>query len=150
MPPHVFVDFVVFPPGHGRSVTNFWCRDAHEAQLRFPVDVSGDIGGCSNVSTRHHCATSKKPIFFSKTSPVKTLNLTFKVYVWQINPLMMKVTLNYTSMFSCSFAVNPPVLSYIIRYLNSAWGNNRWLLIRTKHKCTLWEFLNVNSEGKLK
>ena len=23
MPPHVFVDFVVFPPGHGRSVTDF-------------------------------------------------------------------------------------------------------------------------------
>jgi len=23
MPPHVLVDFVVFPPGHGRSVTDF-------------------------------------------------------------------------------------------------------------------------------
>jgi len=42
MPPHVLVDFVVFPPGHGRSVG--W--DAHQARLRCPDDVSGDIG-CS-------------------------------------------------------------------------------------------------------
>ena len=40
------VDFVVLPPGHGRSVTYFWVWDAHEAQLRFPDGVSGDIGGC--------------------------------------------------------------------------------------------------------
>jgi len=24
MPPHVLVDFVVLPPGHGSSVTDFW------------------------------------------------------------------------------------------------------------------------------
>jgi len=47
MPPHVLVDFVVLPPGHGKSVTDFWGWDAHEAQLRCPDDVSGDIGGCS-------------------------------------------------------------------------------------------------------
>ena len=46
MPPRVLVDFVVLPPGHVRSVTD-WCWDAHEAQLRCPDDVSGDIGGCS-------------------------------------------------------------------------------------------------------
>ena len=34
-----FVDFVVLPPGHGRSVTDFWAWDAHEAQLRCPDDV---------------------------------------------------------------------------------------------------------------
>ena len=34
------VDFVVIPPGHGRSVTDFWGWDAHEAQLRCPNDVS--------------------------------------------------------------------------------------------------------------
>ena len=46
MPPNVLVDFVVLPPGHGSSVTDRgW--DAHEAQLRCPDDVSGDIGGCS-------------------------------------------------------------------------------------------------------
>ena len=40
MPPHVlFVDFVVLPPGHGRSVTDFWGWDTHEAQLRCPNDV---------------------------------------------------------------------------------------------------------------
>jgi len=47
MPPHVLMDFVVFPPGHGRCVTDFWGWDAHEARLRCPDDVSGDIGGCS-------------------------------------------------------------------------------------------------------
>ena len=40
--PHVLVDFVVFPPRHGRMG---W--DAYEARLRCPDDVSGDIGGCS-------------------------------------------------------------------------------------------------------
>ena len=34
-----FVDFVVLPPGHGRSVTDFWGWDAHEAQLRCPDGV---------------------------------------------------------------------------------------------------------------
>ena len=40
-------EFVVFPPGHGRSVTDFSGWDAHEERLRCPDDVSGDIGGCS-------------------------------------------------------------------------------------------------------
>jgi hypothetical protein len=39
------MDFVVFPPGHGSSVTDFWGWDAHETQLRCPDDVSGDIAG---------------------------------------------------------------------------------------------------------
>jgi len=47
MPQNVLVDFVVLPPGHGKSVTEFWGWDAHEAQLRCPDDVGGDIGGCS-------------------------------------------------------------------------------------------------------
>jgi hypothetical protein len=34
MPPHVLIDFVVFPPGHGSSVTDFWGWDAHEAHLQ--------------------------------------------------------------------------------------------------------------------
>ena len=38
---------MVLPPGHGSNVTDFWGWDAHEAQLRCPDDVSGDIGGCS-------------------------------------------------------------------------------------------------------
>ena len=46
MPHMSFTDFVFFPPGHGRSV-DFWGWDAHEARLRCPDDVSGDIGGCS-------------------------------------------------------------------------------------------------------
>ena len=41
------VDFVILPPGHGRSVTDFWGWEAHEAQLRSPDDLSGDIGRCS-------------------------------------------------------------------------------------------------------
>jgi hypothetical protein len=34
---------VVSPPGCGRSVTDFWGWDAHEAQLRCPDEVDGDI-----------------------------------------------------------------------------------------------------------
>ena len=58
MPPHVlFVDCVVLPPVHGRSVTDFWGWDAHEAQLRFPDDVwvviEGDVvpGGTLNLNS---------------------------------------------------------------------------------------------------
>ena len=51
-----FVDFVVLPPGHGRSVTDFWGWDAHEAQLRCPDGVWVVIeeyvvpGGALNLS----------------------------------------------------------------------------------------------------
>ena len=38
------------PPGDGRSVTDFSGWDAHEARLRCPDDVSGDIGGCSALN----------------------------------------------------------------------------------------------------
>jgi hypothetical protein len=37
------VDFVVSPPDCGRSVADFWGWDAHEAQLRCPDEVDGDI-----------------------------------------------------------------------------------------------------------
>jgi hypothetical protein len=42
MPPHVHIDFVVPPPGCGRSATNFWVWGAHRAQLRCPDYVSDD------------------------------------------------------------------------------------------------------------
>jgi len=51
MPAHALVDFVVLSLGHGSSVTDFCGWDAHEAQLRCPHDVSGDIGGCSDRRT---------------------------------------------------------------------------------------------------
>jgi hypothetical protein len=92
---------------------------------------------------------SEASVFFFKVFAFKTSNITFKVCVWQINPLKAKVTLNYTSIFSCYHAVNPLFLDYKILSLNTAWGNNRWLLIRTKQRCTLWELLSVNPEGKL-
>jgi len=62
MPPHVLVDFVVLPPGHGRSVTDFWVWDDHEAQLRCP-DVSDDIVGCS-------ARKALKPKFYQ---PIQTM-----------------------------------------------------------------------------
>ena len=34
---------MVFPPGCGDSVADFWGWDAHEARLRCPDDVSGDM-----------------------------------------------------------------------------------------------------------
>ena len=55
-PPMSFVDFVVLPPGHGRSATDFWGWDAHEAQLRCPdgvwVVIEEDVvpGGAVNLN----------------------------------------------------------------------------------------------------
>ena len=43
MPPHVLMNFRGFPPGCGNSVADFWGWDAHEARLRCPDDVSGDM-----------------------------------------------------------------------------------------------------------
>jgi hypothetical protein len=40
VPPHVHIDFVVLPPGCGRSVTEICVWGAHRAQLRRPDDVS--------------------------------------------------------------------------------------------------------------
>ena len=54
-----FVDFVVLPPGHGSSVTDFWGWDAHEAQLRCPdgvwVVTEGDEvpGGALNLNSTY-------------------------------------------------------------------------------------------------
>jgi len=68
MPPHVLVDFVVLPPGHGSSVTDCWGWDAHEAQLRCPDDVSGDIGGCS-------ARRALKPKFYQTTHTMVTAGI---------------------------------------------------------------------------
>ena len=52
-----FVDLVVLPPGHGRSVTDFWGWDVHEAQLRRPdgvcVVIEEDVvpGGAFNLKS---------------------------------------------------------------------------------------------------
>jgi hypothetical protein len=37
------ISWYIFPPGCGRSVTVFWGWDSHEAQLRCPNEVDGDI-----------------------------------------------------------------------------------------------------------
>ena len=43
MPPRVLTNFRGFPPGCGDSVADFRSWDAHEARLRCPNDVSGDM-----------------------------------------------------------------------------------------------------------
>ena len=74
MPPHVLTGFVVFPPGHGRSVTDLGVWDAHEARLRCPDDVSGDMGGCG---TRR----ALKPKFYQHTQTMVTAGiLPFREY----------------------------------------------------------------------
>jgi hypothetical protein len=51
------MDFMVSLPGCGWSVTDFWGWDAHEAQLRCPDEVGGDIyeyevpGGALNLNS---------------------------------------------------------------------------------------------------
>jgi hypothetical protein len=57
VPPHVHIDFVVPPPGCGRSVTDFWGWGAHRVQSRCPDDVSDDMcergvpGGTLNLNS---------------------------------------------------------------------------------------------------
>jgi hypothetical protein len=57
MPPHVHTDFVVPPPGCGRSVTDFVGWGSDRAQLRCPDDVSDYIyergvpGGALNLNS---------------------------------------------------------------------------------------------------
>jgi len=68
MPPHVLVDFVVLPAGQDRSVTDFRGWNAHEAQLRCPDDVSGDIGGCS-------ARRAPKPKFYQPTQTMVTVGI---------------------------------------------------------------------------
>ena len=52
-----FVDFVVLPPGHGRSVTDFGGWDTHDARLRCPdvvrVMIEEDVvpGGALNLNS---------------------------------------------------------------------------------------------------
>ena len=43
MPRDVLMNFRGFSPGCGDSVGDFWGWDAHEARLRCPDDVSGDM-----------------------------------------------------------------------------------------------------------
>jgi len=62
------MDFVVLPPAHDRSVTDFWGWDAHEAQLRCPDDVSSDIGGCS-------ARRAFKPKFYQPTQTMVTAGI---------------------------------------------------------------------------
>ena len=59
---------VVFPPGHGRSVTDFWGWDASEAQLRCPDDMSGDIGGSS-------ARRALKPKFYQPSQTMVTVGI---------------------------------------------------------------------------
>ena len=68
LPPHVLVDFVVLPLGHGSSVTDFWGWDAHEAQLCCADNVSGDIGGCS-------ARRALKPKFYQPTKTMVTAGI---------------------------------------------------------------------------
>ena len=37
------MSFVIFPSGCGDSLADFWSWGAHEAQLRCPSDVIGDM-----------------------------------------------------------------------------------------------------------
>jgi hypothetical protein len=49
MSPHVPYGLRGLPPGCGRNVTDFWGWGAHEAQLRSPDVVDGDIWIWSEV-----------------------------------------------------------------------------------------------------
>jgi hypothetical protein len=62
------MDFVVSPPGCGRSVTDFWGWDARKTQLRCPDEVDGDIW---IWSTRR----GLKPKFYWTTQTMVTIGI---------------------------------------------------------------------------
>jgi hypothetical protein len=62
------MDFVIFPPGCGWSVTDVWCWDAHDAQLRCPDDVDGDIWEWS-------VRRGLKPKFYWTTQTMVTMGI---------------------------------------------------------------------------
>jgi hypothetical protein len=62
------MDFVVFLPACGRSVTDFWGWDAHEAQLRCPDDVDCDIWIWST-------SRGLKPKFYQTTQTMATMGI---------------------------------------------------------------------------
>ena len=66
------MNFRGFPPGCGESVADFWGWDAHEARLRCPDDVSGDMqkdeipGGTLNLNLLTTQTTVTTGIFACK------------------------------------------------------------------------------------
>jgi hypothetical protein len=64
------IDFVGPRPGCGRSVTDFWGWDAHEAQLRCPDEVDGDIWIWSTRRDRNLSSTKlPRPWLTWESSP---------------------------------------------------------------------------------
>jgi hypothetical protein len=72
------MDFVVSPPVCDRSVTDFWVLGTHDAQLRFPDVVDGDIWIWSTMK-------GIKPKFYWTTQSMVTVgNFPFKEKLpWQ-------------------------------------------------------------------
>jgi hypothetical protein len=62
------MDFVVSLLICGQSVTDFWSWDAHEAQLRCPDEVDGDIW---TWNTRR----GLKPKFYETTQTMVTMGI---------------------------------------------------------------------------
>jgi hypothetical protein len=55
MPPHVRHWLSGLPPGCGRSVTDFWGWNAHEARLRCPNEMEyGVPGGALNLNSTNY------------------------------------------------------------------------------------------------
>ena len=78
------MNFRGFPPGCGDSVADFWGWDAHEARLRCPDEVSGDMqedeipGGAlsQNLLTTQTMVTQRESFPARKNSHGKTGNRT--------------------------------------------------------------------------
>ena len=91
-----FVDFVVLPPGHGRSVTDFWGWVAHEAQLRCPDGVWVVIeehvvaGGALNLKSTN----LPRPWSPRKSSPSRKIPTVEPLRGRKLNHVVLHVQLN--------------------------------------------------------
>jgi hypothetical protein len=70
--------FVVSPPGCGRSVTDFWGWDAHQARLRCPDDADGDIWIWSDGRGLNPLAPSDP--YMGRTAPLTSRRCILNIY----------------------------------------------------------------------
>jgi len=125
-----FVDFVVLPSEHGRSVTDFWGWEAHEARFRCPdglwVVIEEDVvpGGALNLnsinlprpwSPRESSPSRKIPTVEPGIEPGTSWCLIFcytSIYVINIKEIEEKLDGRYKEGHECKKPKWRPVWRY--------------------------------------
>ena len=108
------MNFRGFPPGCGDSVADFWGWDAHEARLRCPDDVSGDMQedeipgealSLNLLTTQTVVTTGTFPA--RKNSHVRTRNRTRDLMISSQSPWPLEHEAGHTSILKVQGKVFP-------------------------------------------